>query len=541
MRLSVWLSLALVTLGCAKSPPREAEGEVATTSAKTNGSAPATSTVASVAEPTCAEPPARCAIELTSDEARRLDADIDAVYKLVIDSSFADASALATLARLGLRRDNQVSDREGATDRDRATKNALRALAVDGTLTSARFTHALALSATFARSTASRASVSRAVALRLVAVRLGAIGSPPRVAAAARTLEGYLTLASGDAERASSLFHAATELDATLASAWVGAGDAARASKRFDVARDAYATAKKLAPNDRAIDSRIADAAQGRALPLPARSVTALDDEALGESPVAGAPPKIPACTKAEAKESDAAAFCTGLADLAQAKDVAARVRAATAIASAFSTLRGACSSKSKACGAFAGDGLAAAGRAFLAGGQTAKGIAVFKMALAPELPGGNQRMPHIALEIADAYYALGVLDVAADFYERAATEAPKDASSGLALARATAVRVTLGQEVQAVRAVARLADNDEVPAARRAAWLLTVAALERASQGVEGAKAILAGREALLASAGREADAAAVLDPARTETAPLGGCEATLDCAISRLANERF
>jgi len=110
------------------------------------------------------------------------------------------------------------------------------------------------------------------------------------------------------------------------------------------------------------------------------------------------------------------------------------------AILNSFNSLKPLCEQRDPACGDHVAAALASASRGFRATGLMAKSISAGKLLLAnSDLPNAAPHKQAITLEIADQYFAIGVFDAAADYYERYAKE--RGTASAQASERAAFVR----------------------------------------------------------------------------------------------------
>jgi hypothetical protein len=133
----------------------------------------------------------RCEGLLGAGEASALGPEIAAAQKAILDSQYTDVRAMVRLAKLQLRRDQDITEADGATDAARALRNAARAVAVDASSAEARLSLTLALARSLQRATSSADPAVRSLALDLVGLSLRgkALGGPAPVLAAAATLE----------------------------------------------------------------------------------------------------------------------------------------------------------------------------------------------------------------------------------------------------------------------------------------------------------------------------------------------------------------
>lgn len=143
----------------------------------------------------------RCEGLLGAGEASALGPEIEATQKAILDSQYADVRAMVRLAKLQLRRDQDITEADGATDAARALRNAGRAVAVDASSAEARLSLTLALARSLQRATSSADPAVRNLALDLVGLSLQgkALGGPAPLLAAAATLEKAVARARSQA------------------------------------------------------------------------------------------------------------------------------------------------------------------------------------------------------------------------------------------------------------------------------------------------------------------------------------------------------
>jgi hypothetical protein len=314
----------------------------------------------------------------------------------------------------------------------------------------------------------------------------------------------------------------------------MGLGDAARAEGAFDAATAAYKTAAARLPADAGV-RRAAEAASRReGLSLPAAPTFALNVAWGPLAPASQGVPKCPASTKAT---SPGAALCKGLTDLAKATTKDDQERGAKLILDGWGELRPLCDSHDPACGPHVAEALAAASRAFQSAGRLSKSVATGLVLLGhPDLPGATPLLPAVALEIADRYLSLAVVDTASDFYGRHLQL--KGKIEGPVALRALALNIALGRVDGATKLALPLSADASTPVADRASAVLATAALIRVTQGPLEAVTWLAPHKDLLAQAGKTA---ATKDLAKPLPARPAGpeCASLLVCAVRRLAGE--
>ena len=450
-----------------------------------------------------------CGVALTPEEQHALDARVERAQRRVLDGQYADAGALADLARLQLLRHGHAGDADGDDDTMRAKKNAQRAIAVDDTSAAGRLALALALARSFEVAASLVAPRPRALALHLVDEALAAVPSAdPAVEAGALTLRGYLALAEGTLDAALVAFERATFLAPTQASAWLGRGDAERAARRFDDAERAYGRAGALAAAVRGQEA----ASAHRALPLP-QPLPALPRGAVGR--MGSSAPPAP-CPPDALLHAQAAALCQGRASLVAAGTDRDRLRrAATEIVDAFRALRDLCENGDPACGTWVAAGLVEAADAFAAAGAMAKAIMVDRMLQDPRygLPGVDALAPRAELAIADDYHALGIFDEAARHYARYTSLAGLAASAG-ARERALRLALALGDVELATANAATVVRDRGIGDDTRATWLLATAWLLRVARSPEAAAAWLDPHRQLIVAAGLGVELDAVVAP---------------------------
>ncbi len=472
---------------------------------------------------------------------------IEAARRAVHDTQYADVHALVRLACLELHRDGDVADGDGASDAARSVKDAMRAVAVQETSSEAHLALALGVARALRRTLASDNPTMRELALELVEMALR--GAPPAAGAAGaarRTLEGYLAMDRGQPGLAGASFEVATQLDAKLGSAWAGFGDLARSRSDFDGARAAYARAASLLPADEGLARAFAATARKEILLLPGGSATA--EPPITSWPLAPAPPPLPSCPASSADgtsglEPPAAApvgasLCLGLGWLARASSRADQEQAATLIVEGWREMRPLCVAHDTACGPHVAEAVAAAARAYQAAGRTAKALATARIAAdGTTLPGAAAIAPTVALEIGDRYFALGMFELAADWYARHAGLGGIHLV-GPAVDRALAIYAAFARMDAATKLADEMARDPLYSAAQRARWVVSAAAIVRTVEGSREAATWLRPHRPLLeaAGAGNAAD-----DPSmpRQEAESSSAGAAPLWDAVKRLAGE--
>jgi tetratricopeptide (TPR) repeat protein len=468
----------------------------------------------------------------SAGERSELAGRIEATTKIVEDTSFADVDAIVEVARLELLRDGDEVNAVGESDAASALKNGMRAVAVNDSHAGARIVLALAV----ARSLEERAGhddpARRSTALSLIDIGAQAIPqTTPETAAVAKVLSGAAALERGDEPSATKAFDAATRLDARLAAAWIGLGDVARVRRDFAAAEAAYRRAATLAPHDRGVRRALGAAERRVALTLPRPAVASL--VAVGTGALAPAPPPVAPCPPAAARDKSSAELCRGVAMLASAATPDDKRAAALVIMAGWSELQQPCSTHERQCGPFVASALAAAARAFRSTGVIAKAIAVGRLLIGrPDLPGNDSIIPAMTLEIADAYFALAVFDMAASHYALHAKTT--GAARAEIIERALALYVALGQAEDAATLAEQAAPRKQHPAAQRARWLLAAAATLRSAHGGQRAMEWMGAHRALVDEGGLGNHVAAAV-------APLDGrrpsCGSFLGCTVRRLA----
>ncbi len=480
-------------------------------------------------------PGPRCEGILGPDEAKTLTTGLDAARKAVLDSQYSDLHAMVEGARLALRRDSDVADIDGPTDAARALKNAMRAVAVDDGAAAPRVALALARARSLVGAKAMSDPVTRAGALVLVDVALRSLPAGNGSAtAAARTMEGYVALERGDRAAAKTAFEAATTLDPSLGTGWMGLGDAARAEGAFDTAASAYKTAAARLPDDPAVRRAFESASRREALSLPAPPAIAFR---VGWDPLAPAAPPVPKCPVAVKSPAPGAALCRGLGDLAKASTRDEHERGAMLVLEGWKDLQPLCEKRDPACGPHVAQALAAASRSLQKAGRLAKSIAAGLLVLRyTDLPGATGLLSTVALELADRYLSVGLADTAADHYARHLQLEGK--TRGPVAQRTLALRIAFGNADAAAKLAEGLAGDTASPAAERASALLATAALVRVTKGAEAAVSWLGRYKDVVEQAGM---AAAMKDLAKpvSDRAAAPECASLLACAVRRLAGE--
>jgi tetratricopeptide (TPR) repeat protein len=348
-----------------------------------------------------------------------LDQRIGAHEKAMRDTRFGDVGIIIELARLQLMRDNTISDEDGQNDAARGKKNAMRAVASDDGSAPGRLVLALAIAQSLRSVAGLDDAAVRATRLRLVTLSASTIPKGEAVVEAAKlTLVGYLALEQGDRGAAKTAFESATKLDPNLAAAWAGLGDARRSDKDYAHALDAYKQAAAYLPDDAGIEEGMKASAQGVVLTLPQASRTSgpVDDGRPLATPVS----PISSCANGTPRAGGNDSICAGLDGLARASTPKQFDDAATMVVSGFAEMKLVCEQRDAACGDHVAASLYAAAVGYRRARLIAKSITVLRMLLGnPGLPGAKALTPSALLEIGDQYFALGVFDTAADFYER--------------------------------------------------------------------------------------------------------------------------
>lgn len=491
-----------------------------------------------VADAACIHGPPgpRCDGLLGPGEAKTLAGRIEQAQALVLRSGYQDVGALVDLARLQLRRDEDISNSDGASDAARALKNGMRAVIVNEVSSEARLVLALALARSLQGALSVSDPVTRDIALELLDIAVGSVGNGSLAFAARSALEGYVALERGQIERARQAFELATSNDAGLATAWMGLGDVARGEGQFEAAEKAYTTAALLLPEDAGARRSIKAATRREAFSLPAPASAARP--ALTAGSLAPAPPPLPVCPASPGAGAPGASLCKGLAGLARASTRDEHNDAAMLVIDGWRDLEPLCDAGDPACGPHVAQALAAAARGFQAAGRPSRSISAMKYLLAkPDIPGAAALMPAVTLEIADRHFSIGVFDRAAEHYAQHVRL--KGTTSVAAAERAMTLFVALMNVDAATKLAAELAVDKKYPDARRADWLLLAAGLMRAVQGPDAAVSWLAPHKALLASAGRTAALAELRAPLPAAANPAEACAAPLACAVRRLAGE--
>jgi tetratricopeptide (TPR) repeat protein len=234
------------------------------------------------------------------------------------------------------------------------------------------------------------------------------------------------------------------------------------------------------------------------------------------------------------------AALCQGLARLARASSPEDRERAAGLILDGWRELRPLCEAADPACGPHVAEALGAAARAYEVAGRTAKAIGLAKLVVdRPTLPGGAAVAPVLALELGDRYFALGIFEIAADWYARHARLAGIHVVAPAA-DRALGLYAAFANVDAATKLADELSENDLYSAAQRARWVVSAAVIVRAVHGPGEAATWLQKHRPLLDQAGatsRAEDASRPLPEAASSIV----CAAPLSCAVKRLVAETW
>ncbi|MBK8938643.1 MAG: tetratricopeptide repeat protein [Polyangiaceae bacterium] len=414
--------LVLACATCGSPPePQTVVLEIAHSSAPERRAADASACAAASAGTACAAMvEARELAELSSRIAWA-----DAEVKRTL---FQEADLLVERARLQLRREDPSSNVEGSNDADRALKDALRALAVEPSSPRAAFVYALARVRSFAPEAPTsilRDPALRAGALRLALDRLQTLASAQGpLGAATHTLRGYLELELGASAKARESFVAATRLDPTLGSAWMGLGDVARAQGSFADAERAYLEATKLLPSDPTVAAALSAARAKAPLSVPPAGAAEAAPLSIDLSPLAAVPPPT-ACSTVEAGQTPE--LCAAVEQLIKARSKQDLEAAASSVIAAQSSLQSACQALDPRCGPHVSVALADAGRGFRAAGKTGKSVQIAKLLMQRReyFPASEEVAATAALEAADQLLQLGLFDQAADSYGAFATTKP--------------------------------------------------------------------------------------------------------------------
>ncbi|MBK6518817.1 MAG: tetratricopeptide repeat protein [Polyangiaceae bacterium] len=527
--------LVLACATCGSPPePQTVVLEIAHSSAPERRAADASACAAASAGTACAAMvEARELAELSSRIAWA-----DAEVKRTL---FQEADLLVERARLQLRREDPSSNVEGSNDADRALKDALRALAVEPSSPRAAFVYALARVRSFAPEAPTsilRDPALRAGALRLALDRLQTLASAQGpLGAATHTLRGYLELELGASAKARESFVAATRLDPTLGSAWMGLGDVARAQGSFADAERAYLEATKLLPSDPTVAAALSAARAKAPLSVPPAGAAEAAPLSIDLSPLAAVPPPT-ACSTVEAGQTPE--LCAAVEQLIKARSKQDLEAAASSVIAAQSSLQSACQALDPRCGPHVSVALADAGRGFRAAGKTGKSVQIAKLLMQRReyFPASEEVAATAALEAADQLLQLGLFDQAADSYGAFATTNGSSAEAPAALERALRLRLLLGQREAAEKALSAVVVRRELAADLKAEYVLATARLVRVRGDRAAVVAFGKRHGALLAEAGRAGALSAIAE--REPASSLGGrCETLLACAIRRLAGE--
>jgi tetratricopeptide (TPR) repeat protein len=188
-----------------------------------------------------------------------VDPAISEISRAVLDSEYQNVEALVNLARLQMRRDNTVSDGDGANDFDRAKKNLQRALAVDDGYMPAFNQLAIYYLNTAKRQAGQKQSNlargakkgkvdTQALDLALL-VTSQAIRKNPNFAAVYNTA-GLIAVEQGNLNQAVQSFGIARGKDPGFFEAHMNFAAVNMQFRGFDKAEEAYRAALKLKPND---------------------------------------------------------------------------------------------------------------------------------------------------------------------------------------------------------------------------------------------------------------------------------------------------
>jgi tetratricopeptide (TPR) repeat protein len=224
--------------------------------------------------------------------------------KAVADSEFQNVEALVELARLQMKRNNNVSDSDGANDLERSKKNLQRALAVDDGFMPA-FNQLAIYYLERARQNAGKkgGKVQRgahnqkldtqALDLALL-VASQAVRKNPNYGPIHNT-SGLVAIELGDLNKAVVSFGRARQLDPTFFEAHMNYAAVNLLFRGFAPAEEAYRAAIKLRPNDY-------DAHLGLALALRGQ----IDSASNGDAKLAEADAEIEAAKKIDAARPEA-------------------------------------------------------------------------------------------------------------------------------------------------------------------------------------------------------------------------------------------
>ncbi|MBL8743923.1 MAG: hypothetical protein JNK04_22600, partial [Myxococcales bacterium] len=202
---------------------------------------------------------------------------------------------------------------------------------------------------------------------------------------------------------------------------WAGLGDTLRSNKDYPHALDAYKQAAFLLASNPGIEEGMKAAEKGIALTLPqiSRSNAPVDD---GRSLASSS--DTPVSCAGAVRNGGNDELCLGLDALARANTSKQLEDAANRVIAGFNDVKPLCAQRDPACGDFVASGVYAAARGYRRAGLMAKAIAVSRMVtMNGDLPGGKPFVALSILELGDQYFAIGVFDTAADYYERYAKE----------------------------------------------------------------------------------------------------------------------
>lgn len=377
-----------------------------------------------------------------------LEARIEALEKRVKDSAWKDHASLIELTRLQLLASGGMT--AGATpSMDGAQLNAKRAMAVDPT-PPARLVAALAL--LHAHLPRTESVVARQMLFALVEGMLDMeAASPSPALQQARALVGYHRLISAGPAAAPLAGGAQTPLGGfarQVRDDWQ-AGQYARARlATYPALSTALRTSRVPRPRETAFEM------------LPGN--------------LAPAPPPITPCDGAAKGTPEGKAFCGA----AQALEASPSETTAKGVLDAYRGLKPACAAKEPQCGKHVPETMIATGAAFAEAGQMAKAIAVYRIA-EPMLPASD-----VKLRISDAYFRIGVFDLAARWGIQHARAQGWNAPG--VLRRVLAIELALGKPASSIDGLHRALRHRGLPAKeRRAAAALavrTIPAPERAA-----------------------------------------------------------
>ncbi|MEZ4372376.1 MAG: tetratricopeptide repeat protein [Polyangiaceae bacterium] len=354
-----------------------------------------------------------CERTRTKTQAETLNLSIQTTEKAYHDSMFKDLELAVELARLQLLRDEKTNASD--TDAAEALRNAQRAAATDASRPLSRLVLALVQARGMLDLMANKSPEARGIQLRIFQqlVESSLIQASGPEAAAMHSLVGFIQLDLGNAAAAKASFLSALHEHPRFAAAELGLGDVARASGDFGEARSAYARCLSLDPQNPGAKLGLAAVQRGTRLKLEAAPELPAKIPTLDVEPLADTKTTPNLCDATAHKSTPA--LCDALHDLEKADTADRSAQAARTVIDEVKAQ--ACFAQQTRCDSYIRHALMEAAKAFSRGNDWAKTIIVSKVALAN--PDFRAVHNEAFLLTADAYYRIGIANMAANFYAR--------------------------------------------------------------------------------------------------------------------------